>query len=867
MDFKQIFFCSIGACLALLGPLAAIEFGGVLPWTHYVAGLGVCGLGAIAVVVAFTRHGLIGASFLRRFWPLLLWVVFTWIQVVRLEPSIVSVVSPGSYSAYTDWLEPLLPMEQLPGSFPISIAADLSRHAAAVMTLLLPLVFAVSVFCRERSQVECVLIALSVGIGLHAAFGIAMEFAPALRGYDERLTLGRSFGSFVNHNNAAFMLNLGLGCGIGIFVSRIAALTGVQYGPDGVDFGALSLVFADPMALVGLVSGSLSGAGLLMCGSRAGLVAGVVGCVLVAAWFNRGRGWGSVPAISAGAAFVLLIGFLLLAPFSKSFRSVERFDRLSVRSIDGLFNDVRFQHWPDGFRAAMEYLPAGSGIATYSYAYLPYQQSGSEAWFQHADNLWLELLVEQGLVGVAVAMSVLAMLLIALVRLSRSNEPLDFGLQAAGFYIIGATIWSQCFDFGLIVGGNLLAFTCFWAVVLSRCPVLTPRKYAVGNQRNSDSLVQFASPLRRMISVSVGGACLVAAVVCLPGLYRDAVCDSLERQAKVAFRSNRNDKDVVERQAQLLNLAIAESPSYELLDLGAAINRQSGRLQSVAGMNLESREDLRDAYVRTGVSARRKAWRNRPGEAIELPAQYEVAVRATEASLKRMPLGFESRGQLVALDFVHRRRESSHQALLQLYALQKRNPGQLARVAKLAVDGGDTALAARAWRDATQLKPIRSKEAVDFARSDPSISISDLISDAPECQRIAVGHALSLESESPEQVEQLNAFLTDAVGLLDCESCIKDIERTNCEQILADALLHVGRSSESIEHLREAVRFYPASVKLRVKLIRRVVQFGTTSDALELAQQAKQDFPEERSFQVLIDQMMAASDRQAEQKN
>jgi hypothetical protein len=52
--------------------------------------------------------------------------------------------------------------------------------------------------------------------------------------------------------------------------------------------------------------------------------------------------------------------------------------------------DGRLKNWADGWQAATDLLPAGSGLGTYRYVYRLYQQQPYGVWFYHAENQYLQ---------------------------------------------------------------------------------------------------------------------------------------------------------------------------------------------------------------------------------------------------------------------------------------------------------------------------------------------------------------------------------------------------------------------------------------------------------------------------------------------
>ena len=112
-------------------------------------------------------------------------------------------------------------------------------------------------------------------------------------------------------------------------------------------------------------------------------------------------------AIGLAVIGLILAIAIVLIPSSESSGSYARL-REGFQEPGWISSDGRMLHWPDGLIASTAYLPLGSGLASYSYAYLPFQSDNPSEWFHHADNLWLEMLVEQGIVGMGLILTDLA---------------------------------------------------------------------------------------------------------------------------------------------------------------------------------------------------------------------------------------------------------------------------------------------------------------------------------------------------------------------------------------------------------------------------------------------------------------------------
>ena len=460
---------------ALLGvlPIAlAADFAGVLWWTQYVAALAVLAILLIAAAGVVGRPAQGGFRRHLLLIPLLLWAAFAWAQTLTAPQGLVGLLSPASETAYTQWVAPLIESSERPRSFPVSLAPFQSRHAAAILTVVCGFVWAVGAVFTTRAKTVWLLASVALAGALCALSGIIALVEPALiPGASAAEAGGSPFGTFVNRNNAALMMNLGLAASLGLLAWRLTALTGTELDEEAFEFNDLISLVSDRDSMIGTISAVLCIGGLLACGSRGGIAAAVVGLTLALGWVRRRRGLVSLPVV---ATVIALCAAILLVPTDFGMRSIDDMELMSAEATATLLEDGRWDHWPDGWAAAKAHLPAGSGLGTYAYAYLPHAENAAPKWFEHADNLWLELVTEQGIIGVLLAIAVMVLIVRSLGRLVYSPDPIDQGLRTAGWFALGAIVVSQAFDFGLILPANLFLTALLLTAIVARDAAAVP---------------------------------------------------------------------------------------------------------------------------------------------------------------------------------------------------------------------------------------------------------------------------------------------------------------------------------------------------------------------------------------------------------
>ena len=189
---------------------------------------------------------------------------------------------------------------------------------------------------------------------------------------------GSLVGLFSNRNNeAAFFYSL----------MPLAAVFAAQFNGNFEDRRAIPALLAVLYVFVALV-------GVLATRSRAGFAITGVALVGSALIVVRGgalrRHWRLALGVGAGA--VVVVGAVVLFGMGPV---LERFTSSGA--------EPRFTGWPLVLDAIQRFLPLGSGIGSFQTVYMAAEPLNdvSPIYFNHAHNDYLELLLETGLVGVA----------------------------------------------------------------------------------------------------------------------------------------------------------------------------------------------------------------------------------------------------------------------------------------------------------------------------------------------------------------------------------------------------------------------------------------------------------------------------------
>ena len=816
----------------------AFDFGGALHWTQYAGGFAVVFAACLASVCHTSRSesGLLRNHILLL--PTLSWLLFGLLQTLPLDANLVQKLSPGSHAAYTQWLKPILPANLLPSQFAISIAIHDSWHACAILALVVGLVFASATVFHARPRMVFLLRVVACGASLQACYGLLRVTLPDVNLFDLTLDEAQaSFGSFINRNNAALFMNIGIAASIGLLSWRFSATASENQRHEGIN---VLWLIEDRDTLLAVVCAFVCSAGILLCGSRGATVAALFGALVAFGGIGQRRAAMAIPVVLITIGMAVAI---LLVPLKLDLESLKRFNFLDPQAKT-LVNDGRMMHWPDGWRTAIEHLPAGSGLSTYSYAYLPYQEGGLVGAAHHADNLWLELFVEQGIIGLLLALLLFAILVRALLRLGRSPDPFDQGIRSAGWYFVAALFVSQFFDFGAIVPANLFLLSVLVAAIVSRAASIRQRSSTRADRHGSTEQISagggsrnavFPSVLKTPTRIAIAVAGVMLPILAMPQLKRDAFVESLVMAGEFQLDSLSTDSEGLQRMSTLIQENLGKRTEPKLLNLLAKVEHQSARLAEVKSLRPRTTEESA-AYLRKTNSLNRRLASGAD------TTFYKPAYGFYQESLVSAPLGLEPRAGLLYLDFVSPNTERSAATIEQLHRLHRNVVDTLILLGRFAASSNQFSNATKLWREAAAKDPNRMIAIIQLAAQYPDISTSDVVPNEPRAIRIAARHVLQT------QTQDTTAFLAHAYDRLGCMDCRSLSEKGNCFSLKANVAYALGEYSDSFRHYEQAIDCLPKNYPFRNEFIRKLEEQEMFLEALNAAQEARSALPKHEDY-------------------
>lgn len=488
------------------------------------------------------------------------------LQLVPLNKTSLQVLSPTAVSLHSELVSTAAasdrtlaerfglaePVRQTTTLDPAATRADLARLVLAAALFVLG-----AGFFATTQHMVWLWTALAVNGAALSLFGIVQQLTFNGKIY-WTFALGQDggpFGPFVNRNNAAGFLNLCLSGALALILFRVIRnLPRQDAHPSGLTVRPrnwlrqskrqLTSIFAGlsaPILACGILAAVIA-AGTLSSLSRGGILAlaGAAGVTAVALLLVRRRihGVGWIAAIAMIA--VLMVGWIG--------RHASLGARLATLTESETWLTARLPHWLDGLKAVPDFWRTGSGLGTYRWVYRPYQTRCDDRWFYHAENEYLEALVETGVLGLGLMLLVLILLAVAswqVLRHGRDGAGLGFGLMAV--FAFTSQVIQAGSDFGWHIPANMALSAVIGGAVAGRASRLA----------SAGRLLRgWALPGGRRLGLAV--TCLVAAA-CVWGLLDTrslAAVENASNRARSALKANQPTRDRMQRAAADLTEAL-----------------------------------------------------------------------------------------------------------------------------------------------------------------------------------------------------------------------------------------------------------------------------------------------------------------------
>ena len=451
------------AGLAFLLILAPIPFGSVQEEWIFVLEFGIFLLAGLWIFHELAR-GRIGLVQTGLHWPLLLLLCYLVLTLIPLPPSILRALSPETFGIQEYAAKTLsgygLARDSL---FRISLT-PFDTHGEILKIISFMVFFLLSLQTLRHHEGLITFYVLLIAYGaLMSLFGLVQSTWSNGKIYWRFESGGGSpFGPFVNHNHFAGYLELCLGLSLGMFVGRVRRCR-EQSGSAGIigyfDWiwqghgGRPWLLFiASFVILAGLVASLSRGAVLsVVCTAAVFTVAAILPL--------------RSPEARAGAVsplyrraliliiFVLTVGLIALLMFSP--RAKSRWQNIYDQAAE-----YRVDVWRDSMGAIRDFPVTGAGLGSFRSLYPRYKSGNFDSETTHAENEYVQWLVETGGVGLALAGILFVIFTYRiLARLRDRRDVYVRSLTSGALFSLLCLSFHNLMDFNLHIPSNALTFS------------------------------------------------------------------------------------------------------------------------------------------------------------------------------------------------------------------------------------------------------------------------------------------------------------------------------------------------------------------------------------------------------------------------
>jgi putative inorganic carbon (HCO3(-)) transporter len=397
--------------------------------------------------------------------PLLLlgaWMLYQWLQLVPLPLALLEFLSPSTAAMVASG-EPVI------GTGFHALSLDRGSSLAGVLKntayLLMLLMTLLLVNSRKRLRALMILL-LCVGLG-EALLAIAGYYGNGLTAlWVDAGGTSRAHGTYPNPNHFGALVSISISVTLGLLLASMT-LNREGKGMRGILTRWISLALS-PRAVLIVALVTMFGA-LYLSNSRGASLSLFFSLLLVISFGIFRHGWQSREAAMLPVALLLSLG---AAVFMGAGRLMERFLRFQAES------EERLVIWQTALEMVSDYPFFGIGEGGFQWLFPAYESiESSSAWFKYAHNDYLELLVNQGILGAFLLGSAMLLLLRHLFRsFTVRRDPLVRGVLFATLSAMLAFLIHALFDFNFHIPANAAWFHVMLGAGLVACQL--PSRHA-----------------------------------------------------------------------------------------------------------------------------------------------------------------------------------------------------------------------------------------------------------------------------------------------------------------------------------------------------------------------------------------------------
>ena len=375
------------------------------------------------------------------------------LQIVPLPRPVVEIISPQRVALH-DELTLGGNLEEKAARLTISFYPTASRMSIALLGVALTGYFCGGVMVSNHRFAFCLLCLIAINGVVISLVGILQKLTLGgdIFWYSQLLQEGFGpFGPFRNRNNGGGYLILCLAAAIGV----VYWLCGPKQRPSERNTTLAESVrelFADldGKRIMSFVAVVILLAGVAATCSRGAIIAATLASFvgIGTIFLKRSRNIGvSLGLVSFGLVFSFLLWVGQVDPI------LEQLSTLGTLEVN---EDLRVKLWSDSLKLVPDFWLLGTGAGTFRYAHLMVLSEHLDSWCIHAENQFVETIVELGLCGTVILLAVLALVFVRCLKLISARDLPAQSLGLVGVIALTGQVVSNSFDFGLTVPANML---------------------------------------------------------------------------------------------------------------------------------------------------------------------------------------------------------------------------------------------------------------------------------------------------------------------------------------------------------------------------------------------------------------------------
>ena len=296
-----------------------------------------------------------------------------------------------------------------------------------------------------------IIVIMLVGIG-ESLYGMLEFFSGHRYILNLDMKVSSVTGTFINRNYFAGYLLMVIPLGVGYFFSREAfqrsRFMGWRHWLSSLDGKTLLIAFGIILMILGL----------LFSASRMGIVSLLLSFSLMSFLFRKsqkGQRFSKTTVLIFGLALLWAAWIGLDAVISRFFTLSESFEE-------------RWKIWLNTFQIFKDFPLLGSGLGTFVHVFPMYRSFHIQGLVTHAENDFLQLLSEVGLIGIGLLLFVFVFLFFRAVLAIRSfhSRYSQKYIGMGGMVGILALMFHSLVERNIQVPANAFLFTFIWAVIL-----------------------------------------------------------------------------------------------------------------------------------------------------------------------------------------------------------------------------------------------------------------------------------------------------------------------------------------------------------------------------------------------------------------